>query len=215
MRNNRKEREIMLRDHLGARGISDKNVLRSMFKTPRENFISDTLKSMSYEDKSLPIGSGQTISQPYIVALMTMHLNINKDDKILEIGTGCGYQTAILANYDCSITTIERVESLYKEAIYNLQTCNLQGEVTHILGDGTIGAIKHAPFDKIIVTAGAPGIVKSLLRQLNNNGILIIPEGNRDRQILKRYTRKENKITVKDISYCNFVPLIGEDGWDN
>jgi len=213
MKNYKKKREIMLREHLGARGIDNREVLQAMYKTPREKFVGETFKDLVYEDRPLPIGSGQTISQPYIVALMTMNLDLKSSDKVLEIGTGCGYQTAVLANFGCKIYTVERIEGLYKKAISNLQNISLKASINHILGDGTVGAIKFAPFDKIVVTAGAPNIVKPLLKQLAVGGVLIIPEGNKDRQILKKYIRYEGKITVKDISYCKFVPLIGKNGW--
>ncbi len=214
MKKYRQEREIMLREHLASRGITDEKTLRAMFKTPRENFVDETFSDFVYADKSLPIGYGQTISMPYIVALMTMNLDIQKGNKILEIGTGCGYQTAVLSQFDCKIVTVERVSPLFNLARQNLENIGIEN-VTHIFGDGTIGAKEFAPFDRIIVTAGAPSLVKPLLTQLKNDGILIIPEGNKDRQILKKYTRKDSKIMVKKISHCQFVPLIGENGWES
>ena len=202
----------MVKEQLINRGITDERVLQAMSVVPRHLFLDQAFWPRAYGDYPLPIGSDQTISQPYIVAVMTQELGINGDEKILEIGTGSGYQTAILSFLGARVYTIERNEELSKQAekvIRNLTIKNVRFKV----GDGTIGWEKHAPYDGIIVTAGAPDIPDELMEQLSVGGTIIIPVGKRDTQRLIRVTRGEDVIEKHDMFPCTFVPLLGKQGW--
>jgi len=207
-----KERLAMVEGQLRKRGISDPRVFEAMSKVPRHSFVPPPYQSESYEDRPLSIGEGQTISQPYMVAIMTQVLNLKGDERVLEIGTGSGYQTAILAELARTIFTIERIPALIWKAQKVLG--ELGYENIHFReGDGTKGWPEEAPFDGIIVTAGAPVVPPTLTSQLSEGGRLAIPVGPRYSQTLFRVTRVKNQFTEEDITGCVFVPLVGDFGW--
>ncbi len=202
----------MVKEQLINRGITDERVLQAMSVVPRHLFLDQAFWPRAYGDYPLPIGCDQTISQPYIVATMTQELGIKGDEKILEIGTGSGYQTAILSFLGARVYTIERNAELSKQAetiIRNLKIKNVHFKI----GDGSIGLGKYAPYDGIIVTAGAPDIPDELMEQLAAGGTIIIPVGKRDTQRLIRITRGEDIIEKHDMFACAFVPLLGKQGW--
>ncbi len=196
-----------------AKGISDKLVLQAINKVPREEFVSDEFKASSYEDRALPIDCMQTISQPYTVAYMTQLLKLKFNDKVLEIGTGSGYQTAILANIVTKIYTVERISELYEQAKYRLSY--LSDTISFKLDDGTVGWKENAPYDKIIVTAAAPEIPIELLDQMSDNSRLIIPVGSRDSQQMVVAQKINGKYFQNTLDSFKFVPLIGKYGWDD
>ncbi len=201
---------------LRLKGINDENVLDAFRKVPRHLFVDGALFEQAYDDNALPIGFGQTISQPYIVALMTQLLELEKDEneKILEIGTGSGFQAAILAQFSHRVYTIERNRELGERTRKMLRKMGYENIVFKI-GDGTRGWSQHEPFDKIIVTAGAPSVPKELTKQLAVDGRLVIPSGNRWVQELEIYHKKKNGIEKTTAGGVVFVPLIGENGWKN
>ena len=202
------ERQIL------SRGIHSPIVLDAMRKVPRHLFVGEAFQGNAYEDHPLPIGESQTISQPYMVALMTDLLDLTKDSTVLEIGTGSGYQTAILAEVAKLIYTIERLAPLVEEAQKIFQQLHYDN-IQVIVGDGTLGWSEHAPYDRIIVTAGAPVIPEALIEQLAENGKLVIPVGDRFSQVLKILTKQEDgRLHTEDSCHCVFVKLIGKDGWD-
>ena len=206
-------RNKMVETQLIPRGIKNKKVLDAMRKVPRHLFVTEDRIDEAYEDCPLPIGYGQTISQPYMVAIMTELLNPDENKKILEIGTGCGYQTAILAEICKEVYTIERIPELTEIAKRNLKRLGYNN-VNFKTGDGTLGWEEFAPYDGIIVTAGAPKVPESLKAQLSKDGgILVIPVGSKFTQSLLRITRKENFFDTEEFFYCAFVPLVGEEGW--
>lgn len=211
-----KQRMRMVDTQIRARGIADEGVLKAMGKVPRHQFVDNGLIDQAYNDNPLPIGDRQTISQPYIVALMTAALNLTGKEKILEIGTGSGYQTAILAELSERVFSIERIASLAAGARKNLDSLNYFNVAIRV-GDGTYGWREESPFDGIIVTAGAPKIPKILLEQLAVGGRLIIPTGGRVSQELLRVTRLSediNEIKTEAMCGCRFVDLIGDHGWN-
>ena len=205
-------RRKMVQEQLLARGIKDERVLRAMMKVPRHLFLEEGLWSQAYGDFPLPIGEGQTISQPYIVALMTEALRLKGDEKVLEVGTGSGYQAAILAELAERVFSIERISSLAAKARRILDELGYANVLIKV-SDGTYGWEEEAPFDGIIVTAGAPEIPKTLLRQLKVGGRLVIPVGNEYSQTLLRIARKESGYKEEDLGGCRFVRLIGDHGW--
>ena len=206
-----RERMIkLLREHYK---ITDENVLRAMSEVPRHLFVPDALKSQAYKDNALPIASKQTISQPFIVARMSELLELNPQSKVLEIGAGSGYQTAILAKLAGVIYAIERVSILVQEAQEKLRKFNV-GNVNLICADGTLGWQAYAPFDAILVAAGSPNIPQPLLNQMKIGGRLVLPVGeNQQTQRLIRVTRNNSGFQTEDFGACVFVPLIGEHGW--
>ncbi len=205
--------EKMIRQQLIDRGIHDKAVLEAIRKVPREQFFPDEIRDQAHADKAAPIGHGQTISQPYIVALMTQHLKVTKEHRILEIGTGSGYQTAILANLAGEVYTVERVKPLLDDAFERLMSLGYRNVHLHY-GDGTMGWTEHAPFDRVIITAGAPELPRQmLLSQLRDEGVAVLPVGPQDEQMLVEATRSGRRLETKDICSCRFVKLIGEGGW--
>ncbi len=208
-----KQRDGMVRTQLMERGIQDPATLHAMGRVPREYFVPEEFRTLAYEDRPLPIGEGQTISQPYMVALMTEALKLKGDERILEIGTGSGYQTAVLAEIVRRVFTIERIPSLAKQAEQTLQELGFT-HVNVLTGDGTRGDPEHAPFDAILVTAGAPIVPASLQSQLTEGGRLVIPVGNRRYQELYRMTRHGKNLDPENLGGCVFVPLIGIEGWD-
>lgn len=202
----------MVEEQLIRRGISDKKVISAFLKIPREMFVPESLKEFAYEDGPLSIGEGQTISQPYIVALMTESLKLKGNEKVLEIGTGSGYQSAILAEIGCEVYSIERIEKLAKKAEIVLKKLGYNVKIK--IGDGTLGWEEYSPFDRIIVTAAAPEIPKTLLSQLSSEeGRMVIPVGDRFVQDLILIIKKKDKIEKINLGGCQFVPLIGEEGW--
>jgi len=205
--------EKMIRQQLIERGIHDKSVLEAIRKVPREQFFPDEIRDQAHADKAAPIGHGQTISQPYIVALMTQKLRVQKEHRILEIGTGSGYQTAILANLAAEVYTVERVKPLLDDAFERLMSLGYRNVHLHY-GDGTMGWAKHAPYDRVIITAGAPDLPRQLLlSQLRDEGVAVLPVGPQDEQMLVEVTRSGRRLETKDICSCRFVKLIGEGGW--
>jgi protein-L-isoaspartate(D-aspartate) O-methyltransferase len=204
-----------LRQSLRSRGVDDDNassVLAAMSTVPREEFVPDALVRRSYENVSLPIGNRQTISQPLTVALMTALLLVRRGDKILEIGTGSGYQAAVLTQMGAQVFTIERVPELYRSVGQTFERLGIA--VSMRLADGTLGWHEEEPFQGIIVTAGAPDLPPTLTHQLGLGGRLIIPVGGEDAQTLYCITRTgTDAFDVHQKSQCSFVPLIGEEGW--
>ena len=207
-------RENMVRTQLIPRGIRDPKVLAAMRKVPRHLFVEEALRSQAYGDFPLPIGEQQTISQPYIVAFMTEALELEGTEKVLEIGTGCGYQAAVLAEIVPEVYTIERLPDLAAKArrtLESLRYFNIKIKV----GDGTLGWPEEAPFQAIIVTAAAPGIPRPLLDQLAMGGRLVIPVGDRYSQTLDVVRKTPEGIKHDYRGGCRFVKLIGSYGWDS
>ena len=202
----------MVKNQIIDRGVKDKKVIRSMLKVPRHVFVEEGMVHQAYNDSPLPIGFDQTISQPYIVALMTEALQLSGDEKVLEIGTGSGYQAAVLAEIVEKVFSVERNANLAQRSRKILDKLNYNNIAIRI-GDGTLGWKEYAPYDRVIVTAAAPGFPESLFGQLKEGGILVIPEGDRDSQILKRYTKLDDKYKTESLGLCAFVPLIGKEGW--
>ncbi|WP_028573418.1 protein-L-isoaspartate(D-aspartate) O-methyltransferase [Desulfonatronum lacustre] len=209
----KRNRERMVREQIESRGITDPAVLSAMRKVPRHLFVEEALRSQAYEDHPLPIGYGQTISQPFIVALMTAVLNVQPGMRVLEIGTGSGYQAAILAEMGAEVYSVERVQPLYSAALTRLN--KMRYFSVHLkLDDGTMGWPEESPFQRIMVTAGGPDVPPPLLEQLDESGILIIPVGARQRsQELIRFVKKEGKIMKANLGAVMFVDLIGAHGW--
>lgn len=206
-------RQAMIERHIKSRGISDPQVLAALLNVPRHLFIEDALRGQAYGDYALPIGDKQTISQPYIVALMTEALQLKKGDRVLEIGTGSGYQTAVLAQMVSRIFSIERLPQLARRARKILDSISC-AHVQIRVGDGTLGWPEEAPFDAIIVTAGAPNAVETYHEQLALGGRLVIPIGGAGGQTLRRVTKiSAGEFLQEDLADCRFVPLIGTGGW--
>ncbi len=201
---------------LESKGINDHNVLQAIQRVPRHAFVDEALYEKAYDDVALPIGHGQTISQPYIVALMTQLLQLTSDpnQKVLEIGTGSGYQSAVLYQFTRRVFTIERHEPLAERAKSVLKDILKYQKISFTTGDGSKGLPMFAPYDRIIVTAGAPiNAVEPLLAQLNDNGILVIPTGEYASQQLEVYQRTGSTYVKHVITGVVFVPLIGQHGW--
>jgi len=207
-------RELMIREHLLGRGIRDPAVIRAMREVPREEFVAEELMEFAYEDHPLDIAEGQTISQPYIVAYMTEALELSATDRVLEIGTGCGYAAAVLSRIVARVYTVERLAGLARSARQRLEALGYTNIVVHE-GDGTLGWAEHAPYDAIVVTAGAPAVPKSLREQLVTGGRLVIPVGASSYfQVLIRVRRlSEHEYRSEDLCGVRFVPLVGADGW--
>ncbi len=211
------QREVMVKEQLISRGIHEPAIIKAIRKVPRHHFVPEDLRRFSYNDCPLRIGHKQTISQPYIVAIMMQLISPNEDDLVLEIGTGSGYQTALLAEVVKNVYTVERVPELMDRARFVLDGLGYDN-IYYRVGDGTKGWEKAYPpikeFDKIIVSAAAPSPPKSLLKQLKNGGKLVIPTGNKMGQELKLITKQNDESTEKSFGLCTFVPLIGSEGWD-
>lgn len=202
----------MIDQQLRARGIRDALVLEAVNRIPREIFVPPALVGAAYEDRALPIEAGQTISQPYMVAYMTEQLATNRNSRVLEVGTGSGYQTAILASLADHVYSIERIAELRRAAEDRLRALGLTNVTLHT-GDGTLGLWEFAPYDRILVTAAAPGIPESLIDQLAVGGRLIIPVGGETEQTILRVDRLHDRTVELPLLACRFVKLIGEEGW--
>jgi protein-L-isoaspartate(D-aspartate) O-methyltransferase len=207
-------RERMIEEQLVPRGISDPRVLEAMRQVPRHLFVEDAMQAHAYGDFPLPIGSGQTISQPYIVALMTEALQLKGTERVLEIGTGSGYQAAILSRLCLRVYTIERIDALVGRARKVFDRLRYHNIVSRI-DDGTEGWSAEAPFDGILVTAGGPRIPDPLLAQLADPGRLVIPVGDQGVQDLQLVEKRDGGLTVRTIEQVRFVDLIGAYGWPN
>ncbi len=205
-------RKRMVEGQIARRGITSPRVLEAFLDTPRHLFIPKIQHLFAYEDGPLPIGKGQTISQPYIVAYMTERLNLGGEERVLEIGTGSGYQAAILGKLAAEVHTVERHPSLAKSAAQLLADLGYENIQVH-LGDGTRGLLDFAPYDAIMVTAAAPDVPDPLLDQLADGGRLIMPVGGRGGQMLHLYQRRGEEIIRDNLAPVAFVPLIGDHGW--
>lgn len=210
--NYQKEREQMVETQLVRRGIKDKRVLDAMRQVPRHLFMPEDMRGLAYCDGPLPIGHGQTISQPYIVALMTELLELHGQEKVLEIGTGSGYQAAILSRLAREVYTIERHAALAQQAEKVLAQLGYDN-VMIIVSDGTLGWPEHAPYEAIIVTAAAPDVPQPLLDQLADGGRLVAPVGSRWSQSLVKVKRQGDLLTRERLTPVAFVPLVGKHGW--
>ncbi|MBU0492827.1 MAG: protein-L-isoaspartate(D-aspartate) O-methyltransferase [Chloroflexi bacterium] len=206
------ERAYMVQHQIMSRGIHDEPLLNALRRVPRHQFVPPDQAPAAYQDRPLPIGLGQTISQPYMVALMTEALHLTGDENVLEVGTGSGYQAAILGELARQITTIERHAPLADRTQRLLQDLGY-ANVTVVTGDGTLGWPASAPYDAILVTAGAPHIPSALQAQLADGGRLVIPVGSSGFQNLVRLTRHGPRFDQEDLGGCVFVPLIGKQGW--
>ncbi|MDK2890207.1 MAG: protein-L-isoaspartate(D-aspartate) O-methyltransferase [Methanoculleus sp.] len=206
------EREEMVEFQIQARGVGDLRVLAAMRKIPRHLFVPKGYERAAYEDRPLPIGEGQTISQPYIVAVMTEQLELAPQDRVLEIGTGSGYQAALLAELAAKVISVERLPDIAARARENLARAGVTG-VRIVVGDGTKGYPPEAPYDAVIVTAASPEIPKPLIDQLAEGGRLIAPVGPRECQDLIKLVKREGRVEKIPLGGVCFVPLIGQFGW--
>lgn len=197
---------------LQGAGIRDLAVLRAVDLTPRHLFVPTGVRHRAYEDSALPIGNGQTISQPSVHAKYLELLGLTGNEKVLEVGTGTGYQTVLLSHLAAQVFSIERVPALYDKARDILRQLDVRN-VSLSLGDGTIGWREYAPYDAILVSAGAPDVPQPLLDQLADGGKLLIPLGNKDEQLLVSFERRDGTIVRRDIAPVRFVPLLGTHGW--
>lgn len=207
-----KARERMIREQLLPRNIYDQVVLDAMLAVPRHIFVEDALQAQAYGDFPLPIGEGQTISQPFIVALMTQMLELKGHEKVLEIGTGCGYQTAVLSKICDQIYSVERIKKLLARARINLDKVKCFNAICKI-DDGTMGWPENSPYDAIIVTAGGPEVPAALVKQLADPGIMVIPVGDRISQRLTKVSKMNGQVIFEPGESVRFVGLIGAEGW--
>jgi len=212
MTNPDKARLKMVERQIAARGIADARVLEAIRKIPRHLFLEEALSDRAYDDSALPIGEKQTISQPYIVALMTQALALQATEKVLEIGTGSGYQTAILAELAARVYSIERVKSLALKARERLDRLGYRNVAVRN-SDGTYGWGEAAPFDAILVAAGSPSIPSMLVEQLREGGRLVIPVGDRNAQVLQLGVKQRGQLVLSCLTDCTFVPFIGAFAW--
>ena len=204
------DQEEMLEEQLRRRGLEDERVLEAMARVPRELFVPAELADRAYADAALPIGAGQTISQPYMVALICSELALRGDERVLDVGTGSGYQAAVIAELAGEVHTIERIPELAERARERL------GDLAHVhVGDGTLGLPEHAPFDAIAVAAAAPEIPMTLYEQLKMRGRLVVPVGSRYEQLLQLVVRTPEGPAVLRSVPCRFVPLLGEEGFND
>ena len=206
------QREWMVRNQLEAWGIVDARVLHAMRRVPRELFVPDAERSATYYDGALPIGEGQTISQPFVVAFMTERLRLGGQEKALEIGTGSGYQTAVLSLLAAEVYTMERIAPLSRRAQETLAHFGA-GNVHFQVGDGSLGWPEHGPYDAILVTCAAPAVPQPLVQQLADGGRMIVPVGPRGYQDLVLVRKTGQQVAQERLSPVAFVPLIGEHGW--
>ena len=206
------QREQMVEHQLVRRGISDERVLEAMRRVPREWFVPPELRDRSYADAAVCIGAGQTVSQPYIVALTSQALAVATGQRVLEIGTGSGYQTAILAEMGAEVFSIERLAALSLRARSVLDALGYAG-IHFMIGDGSMGWPNEAPFDRIVVTAMAPEVPRSLFAQLRETGRMVIPVGTVDQQQLLLVVKSAGQPAIEELCGCLFVKLIGKEGW--
>jgi protein-L-isoaspartate(D-aspartate) O-methyltransferase len=203
----------MIQQQVIDKGIRDERVLAALRAVPRDRFFPEGSQRDAFADSAAPIGLGQSISQPYIVALMTQRLDIQPDSSVLEIGTGSGYQTAILAHLAGQVYTVERLKPLLDQAFERLMSMNLRN-IHYRFGDGTAGWPGAIPFDRILITAGAPHLPRALLlSQLAEGGIAVLPVGPMDEQMLIEVHRHGQELTTSNVCACRFVKLIGQEGW--
>ena len=212
MINFEKERGRMVEEQIVGRGVKDTRVLAAMRKIPRHEFLPEAIRGVAYADQALPIGEGQTMSQPYMVALMTELLGLKGPERVLEIGTGSGYQAAVLAELCEKVYTVERVKMLAAQARVVLDRLGYKNVAIKVY-DGTYGWKETAPFDAIVVTAGSPDVPSALVDQLKDGGRLVIPVGERHSQQLVRMMKTSRGIVTEKSVPCIFVPLIGAHGW--
>jgi protein-L-isoaspartate(D-aspartate) O-methyltransferase len=194
------------------REVPDERVIQAMKRVPREAFVPEVSRDKAYEDIPVPIGEGQTISQPYIVALMLQALELRRSDKVLEVGTGSGYQAAILAEIACEVIAVERIRTLADSARRRLTSLGYTN-VKVVLAEKGLGWEREAPYDAIIVAAGAPKLPRELMDQMGNGGRLVIPVGSQENQELMKVSRSEESFSVERLVSCRFVPLVGEGAW--
>jgi len=206
-------RDAMVRSQIERRGVDDARVLAALRGVPRELFVPAHLADAAYDDRALPIGSDQTISQPYMVALMTQALALTPDTRVLEVGTGSGYQAAVLSQLARQVITIERRPELAEQARTRLAALG-RANVQVVVGDGTAGYPREAPYDAILVTAGAPRVPEPLTAQLADGGRLVIPVGSPHEQDLITIERRADRLVQMSGGPCIFVPLVGQFGWD-
>jgi len=206
------QRRKMVEEQLVERGVKDLRVLEAMSRVPRHLFAQESLEHRSYGDTPLPIGENQTLSQPYIVGAMTEALGLKGEERVLEIGTGSGYQTAIIAELARQVFTIERLNNLSRKAQKLLEGLSYMNIVFKMF-DGTYGWPDQAPFDAILITASAREIPESLIKQLGDGGRLVAPIGEADKQKLVLLTKSGDRVSRRDLCDCKFVPLIGKYGW--
>ena len=206
-------RDEMISRQIESRNITDRNVIEAMRHVPRHLFVSEALMDQAYGDFPLPIGEQQTISQPYIVAEMTQALDISKEDRVLELGTGSGYQTAILSLLSFRVYTIERIHALYVKARKIFDQLKYHNVISKY-SDGTLGWKDESPFDAIIVTAGSPDIPKPLIDQLADGGRMVLPVGSQHSQKLIKIYKDKDGVHKTDLGGCRFVKLVGEYGWE-
>lgn len=208
----RSARRAMVKDQLRHRGISDERVLRAMSQVPRHLFVPDVFQRVAYEDGPLPIGHRQTISQPYMVARMVEALKLTGEERALDVGTGSGYQAAVLAKVAREVWSVEIVPELAESARERLARLGYSN-VHVIVGNGSIGLPSHAPYSAIVVAAGSPDVPTALVDQLEPEGRLVIPVGPVGYQVLQRITKREGGLSTESLLPCVFVPLLGEKGW--
>jgi len=205
-------RREMVERQIADRDIDDELVLSAMLEVPRHSFVPPAMRARAYHDSPLPLSQGQTISQPYIVALMTELLELNGDETVLEVGTGSGYQAAVLSRIARFVYSIERIEELATSARERLAELGYEN-IEVVVGDGSAGLPEHAPYQGIIVTAGAPDIPPKLVEQLDDGGRMVVPVGPSNLQTLKVVKRNRGRVSVKEEGACVFVPLLGSYGW--
>ena len=205
------QRQAMVEQQLRRRGIHDERVLGAMEEVPRHEFIPEESRSRAYRDEPVPIGEGQTISQPYIVAIMTQLLAVEPENMVLEIGTGTGYQAAVLSRLARQVYTVERHAALAVRAGENFRRLGYEN-VEVVVGDGTRGLPEHAPYDRILVAAAAPSVPRPLIEQLAEGGRMVMPVGRPDVQVLQLVRKSQGEIFSSNLEGCRFVPLIGEGG---
>jgi len=208
----RHERERMVKEQIIARGVADKKVLDAMMRVPRHLFVDKIYEHQAYNDYPLSVGHGQTISQPYMVAVMTELLELEPGDIVLEIGTGSGYQAAILALLCKMVYTVERVSALKEAARERLEKLGFNN-IAFLIGDGSLGWPQYAPYNAIVVTAGSPEVPNALIEQLAEKGRLVIPVGGEFFQTLNLVRKQKGRIFRKEVFECTFVPLLGKQGW--
>ena len=207
-------RQQMVQEQLVSRGINDARVLEVMARVPRHLFLESELRDQAYEDHPLPIGASQTISQPYMVALMAQALELNGTERVFEVGTGSGYLAAVLSELCAEVFSVETVEKLASKA-RNLLTSLGYRNVSVLMGDGTLGREEHSPYDAVVISAAAPCIPRPLLEQLKTPGYLVFPMGERELQTLVRIRKDKAGIREEYLGECQFVKLKGQYGWED